>query len=299
MTVSVIIVNYNTQQMTAECINSIFAKTYDVDFEVILVDNASTDGSKDFFEKDSRIKYVYSAENLGFGKGNNLGYKYASGEYIFLLNSDTLLVNNAIKLFCDFMKNAPQNIGCIGCVMQKKDGTRVHSYHTEYPTLLWIFKEILCFSFPKIYDPYLNRERKQLKDSYPCKVAAITGADLFIRRCVIERCGLFDPDFFMYYEETELQHRFLANGYEACVIDAPKIIHLAGASSKNKKHMLQKIQMPLKSRFIYARKIFTPFQLLVFRLLHLLMVPRILCSLTSWKDKKEILKIIFNESLNR
>ena len=103
MDVSIIIVNYNTRQLTSNCIESIFKYTNGVSFEVILVDNASTDGSIDFFTNDERIIFISSKENLGFGRANNLGYKVAKGRYIFLLNSDTLLLNNAIKIFCDTM----------------------------------------------------------------------------------------------------------------------------------------------------------------------------------------------------
>lgn len=99
MDVSVIIVTYNTLALTRDCIDSIFRHTANVQFEVIVVDNASEDGSYDYFSKDRRIIYVYSQENMGFGRANNLGLEYASGEYIFLLNSDTYLKNNAIKIF--------------------------------------------------------------------------------------------------------------------------------------------------------------------------------------------------------
>ncbi|UVV84289.1 glycosyltransferase [Bacteroides thetaiotaomicron] len=102
MDVSVIIVNYNTKALTKSCIESIFSETCGIEFEVILVDNASSDGSKELFQIDERIIFIESNVNLGFGKANNLGYKYATGKYIFLLNSDTLLKNNAIKLFFDF-----------------------------------------------------------------------------------------------------------------------------------------------------------------------------------------------------
>ena len=96
MDVSIIIVNYNTLKVTAQCLDSIFRLTYGLSFEVILVDNASTDGSKEIFSQDKRIKYIYSDRNLGFGRANNLGFQTAAGEYIFLLNSDTILLNNAV-----------------------------------------------------------------------------------------------------------------------------------------------------------------------------------------------------------
>ena len=85
MDVSIIIVNYNTKQLTLDCINSVFDQTKDVSFEIILVDNASVDGSKELFEKDSRIKYIYSNQNVGFGRANNIGFEQAKGKYVFLL----------------------------------------------------------------------------------------------------------------------------------------------------------------------------------------------------------------------
>ena len=99
MDVSIIIVNYNTCQMTKECIDSVFERTFGLDFEIILVDNGSTDGSKSQFEKDSRITYVYSEFNLGFGCANNLGYKFAKGDYVFLLNSDTEAALLLLRLY--------------------------------------------------------------------------------------------------------------------------------------------------------------------------------------------------------
>ena len=103
--VSVIIVNYNTLELTKACIDSVFEKTHCISFEVILIDNASHDGSREYFGHDKRITYIYSEKNGGFGYGNNLGMKVAKGKYFFLLNSDTLLINNAIYEFFKFAEN--------------------------------------------------------------------------------------------------------------------------------------------------------------------------------------------------
>ncbi len=124
--VSIIIVNYNTCKMTAECIDSIFEKTEGVDFEVILVDNASKDGSKEHFEKDTRIRYVYNIENMGFGRANNVGMKLAKGKYLFLLNSDTLLINNAVKQFHDYAESYEKK-AFYGCWLKNEEGKRIHS----------------------------------------------------------------------------------------------------------------------------------------------------------------------------
>ena len=280
--------------MTSECIDSIFEKTKGVDFEVILVDNASVDGSKDFFERDSRIKYIYSEKNLGFGKANNLGYGVATGKYIFLLNSDTLLVNNALLEMFNYMENESASVGCVGCVLQNKEGATIHSYNKKFPNLWWIFQEILTYAIPKfslIYNPYKKRDLDTDCERFPLVVDQITGADMFIRRETIERCGLFDPDFFMYYEETEMQFRFRGNGYKSVVIDSPKIIHLVGASS-SKAFSLKKFNMNLRSRYVYARKTFTPLKKIIFRVVHLMLIPRLMLSFNPWKEKKETLKIV-------
>lgn len=102
MDVSIIIVNYNTKKLTSDCIQSVIDKTLGIDYEIILVDNASTDGSKELFENDERIIYIYSDKNGGFGYGNNRGMEIAQGKYFFLLNSDTILLNNAVKEFFDY-----------------------------------------------------------------------------------------------------------------------------------------------------------------------------------------------------
>ena len=111
--VSVIIVNYNTLELTKQCVESLKAKTKGIQYEIIIVDNASNDGSQEYFRNDESIIYIYNKENLGFGRANNIGYRHSSGKYIFLLNSDTILENNAIKIFFDFMEQNP-GIGCAG-----------------------------------------------------------------------------------------------------------------------------------------------------------------------------------------
>ena len=105
ISVSIIIVNYRTPSLTLACIDSIYAHTKGVDFEVIVVDNHSEDDSVERLSKDNRIILIESLRNGGFGYGNNLGMRVAHGKYFFLLNSDTLLVNNAIKEFYDYAES--------------------------------------------------------------------------------------------------------------------------------------------------------------------------------------------------
>lgn len=128
MDVSIIIVNYNTKRLTDNCIKSIEEKTKDVDYEIILVDNCSTDGSKEMFASDARIRYIYNNENLGFGRANNLGAQYARGKYVFLLNSDTILCNDAVSMLYHAMETLPLDVGCLGTMLLDSDGNLGLSY---------------------------------------------------------------------------------------------------------------------------------------------------------------------------
>jgi GT2 family glycosyltransferase len=271
MQVSVIIVNYNTLNLTRQCIDSILYQTFGIDFEIILIDNNSQDGSKQFFEKNPIIKYIYSEQNLGFGKANNLGYKYASGEYIFLLNSDTILLNNAIKCFYDIAERMPQNIACFGAKLLMRDGITQGISYGSFPSFKSVFNTALA-----IYFPFISASTTNLDQGSNFVVDYITGADLFIRRKVIDLYGLFDPDFFMYFEETEMQKRYLTYGYKSMIIDSPRIIHLEGHSiSKNlgSKRTLKGKRLYFEGMFIYMKKKYSLIGYVLFRIMCLSFLP--------------------------
>ena len=224
--VSVIIVNYNTKLLTKQCVDSVICQTKDVDYEIIVVDNASSDGSKELFENNEQIRYIYSDVNLGFGKANNLAYKYSTGQYIFLLNSDTILLNDAISRFVMYFDNyADTNVACLGTILKQEDGITENNSYSEFPSIS---------SNIKFFISYYCQTCKNLDNavtSSQFQVDYVIGADLFIKRSVIDRLGLFDPSFFMYFEDSELQFRYSKNGYKSMIISGPQIIHLEGASS--------------------------------------------------------------------
>lgn len=266
MDVSVIIVTYNTCEMTINCINSVIQKTENLDYEIILVDNASQDESYSTFSQDARIRYIYSEKNLGFGKANNLGAKFAKGRYLFLLNSDTLLKNNALYEFVKFMDSSSKNIGCCGTLLTDAEGHRIHSYGDTHTVLNsideWCVFPILSHLGLRKYLRKYFHESIPDRDSF--EVGFITGADLFIRRDAYEICGLFDPDFFMYYEDSELCARYRKLGFNSVIIKTPSIVHLEGAS--NKKRSLVRRDMVMKSMFIYFYKDMNPFLFQLFKI---------------------------------
>lgn len=292
MDVSVIIVNYNTCQMTLECIESVFDKTSGIDFEVILVDNASTDGSKEYFGKDNRIKYIYSDENLGFGGANNLGYELSQGKYIFLLNSDTLIVNNAIKDFFDYAEKSDSEDACFGTVLWDKNQKPIHS-SANFPSFGFFLKKYLNIYFEKMGLDLIKDAYIRFPKEYPAKVDYITGADLFMKRKVIEHCGLFDPDFFMYYEETEMQFRYNKAGYNSILIDSPHIIHLCGKSNKYRRNLLP-FTTSIKSGLLYYKKVSNKISYRVLKALSIIIcIPYILIYPCPFSGKTKALKALF------
>lgn len=288
--VSVIIVNYNTKALTKACIDSVFFKTKGVSFEVILVDNASNDGSKEYFACDQRINYIYHHSNVGFGRANNLGYQYAKGDYIFFLNSDTLLMNNAIYELFHYLDATDTSIGCIGCVLTDRYGHITHSYG-DFPTIKSYCLRLLAYYHIRL-KAYSDMPKEG--DVYPLNVDYVTGADMFVKRHVLEECGLFDPDFFMYFEETDLQYRFRQHGYISQIIISPAIKHLQGASNRptKKGKSLKMAQIELKSRLLYAKKHFNRFESLCVSLLHLLMIPKIILYNANYSEKKKLILTI-------
>ena len=126
--VSIIIVNYNTPELTENCINSIISQTQGICYEIIVIDNASTDNSNLILSSDRRINFIQSSKNGGFGYGNNLGMKIAKGNYFMLLNSDTLLQNNAVFEFYKFAATYGGKY-IYGCYLQDNLGNYANSFH--------------------------------------------------------------------------------------------------------------------------------------------------------------------------
>lgn len=235
--VSIIIVNYNTKELTRNCLKSVFEQTKNISFEVIVSDNGSNDGSIEMIKSDfPQVVFIENNANLGFGVANNRGLKIAKGKYIFYLNSDTVLLNNAVKIFFDYWENSPEKekIGALGCVLQDENGNLIHS-GGEFPKYKSICKERfseLVHSYTKYLLLKLHLDmiyqflRKEIKNERIVSgvVDYVTGADLFMLN---DRFAKFDERFVLYYEETDLQKNlYNQTGKKSFLIDEPKIIHL-------------------------------------------------------------------------
>lgn len=228
MEISIIIVNFNTKNILLQCIKSIYKNTNEVTFEIIVVDNNSSDDSCAQIKKlYPKVILVENKKNVGFGRANNIGLQRSSGEYIFLLNSDTQLINNAAKYLRDFLLNKSE-VGIVGGQLFEANGvTPTHSYSFFFPSLLM---EVDIFLRGFLTRRQEIRNRKYLEKYGYLRVAFITGADMMLRRTDAVKYGLFNPEFFLYYEETELCYRYFKNGRLCVYYPEAKIIHLGGSS---------------------------------------------------------------------
>lgn len=268
--VSIIIVNYNTLHVLLPCLDSIVQFTRKVSYEIIVIDNGSADGSKERLSNDSRLFFINSGANLGFGRANNLGLAKAKGKYVFFLNSDTLLKNNAIDMMYDFAESYTGRLGALGCILEDSNGCRIHSYG-PFPKTTDAFRKLVSIPFLKAFRLYRQPEVKYPETFMP--VDYITGADLFVSREVLAHCGAFHPAFFMYFEETEMELRFHRKGYDNILINGPRIVHLEGEGSKDGKtsKFLRDTLRQQKSEYIYFKLTESKSTYLAYRIIHLLL----------------------------
>ena len=265
MDVSVIIVNYNTRTLTGECIDSIFEKTSGITFEVIVVDNASQDGSIEAFRNDPRIVFIESPENLGFGKANNLGIEQAKGRNILFLNSDTLLLDNALKTLSDYL-DENSDVGACGGNLYGEDRQPIVSFEQNCPSIYGYIDNIFLNWISRL------RFGRSIKFNYgnkPLQVSYITGADLMIPNKILERVGGFDPAFFMYYEEIELSSRIVKAGYKIMSVPTANIVHLVGRSCCISDWGLKVRE---QSRRIYLKRTLSPIKARIANWLYYLLI---------------------------
>jgi len=243
--VSVIIVNYNTKELTYNCLKSVFEMTKNIRFEVIVSDNGSTDGSIEMIKKDfPSVILIENNSNLGFGSANNRGLDVAKGKYIFYLNSDTILLNNAIKIFYDYWESSSDKdcIGALGGILLNEYGNTIHSGGNlpSYDDILRYQKAIyfvhrrnsllkklhmnwfyqLCSNF---------RAKNDIENVQEGEIGYITGADLFLLNNENAR---FDENYFLYYEETDLEFKLFEKNLKRLLINGPKIVHLTRKNNK-------------------------------------------------------------------
>ena len=296
MDVSIIFVNYKTKDLTINAINSVIEKTEGLEYEIFVVDNASNDGSIEAIEKEfPNINIIKSDINGGFGYANNLAIKQSKGKYVLCLNTDTLLLNNAIKIMFDFMEKEENSmIGVCGGYLVDKELNPIHC-GGRLPSLKEILWKLgLKNVFKKYYKSNICMPLNSDDENLDLKLEYITGADIFFRKSVLDKVGIFDENIFMYFEETDLCKRIWNNGYKIKFVPEAKIIHLEGASTKSS---IKKLKMIKKSEFYYFKKHY-PNQAGLVKLIYLILY------LIDWlilgnKERKDLISFILRNCYDK
>lgn len=265
--VSVIYVNYHTSELIADSLRSVFEFTSGVDYEIIVVDNNS---EPDLSVKMSslfpyhEITCLSLDENVGFGRANNAGAAIAKGRYLFYLNPDTVLVNNAVKILSDFLDKNP-TAGAAGGNLYDDDMLPMLSFRRFCPGLQWEFNELFHHIPEKIR--YGRNLRFNFADKPMC-VGYISGADLMVRREIERRLNGFSPEFFMYYEETDYCMRIHNLGYLVMNVPSAKIKHLEGGSFENADINEKRLSRSEQSRLTYYRRNVSPCKVRICNMLY-------------------------------
>lgn len=282
--VSIIIVNYKTPLLTIACIESIFENIGSYGFEVIVVDNASGDNSTNLIKQHfgNTIKLIQSSENLGFGRANNLGVQNSCGDYLFFLNSDTIVKNDPFKYFIPFYESI-SDVGAIGCYLLDGSGMYTLSGGKTYSARKYLkiaFNGLIRRKSP-VEVPY---------SEYLVSADYIIGADLFIKNDLFHKVGCFNPKIFMYFEDVELCERIRDLGKVNYILPGPKIIHLVKSSSTSQ---FSRVYNTASLMFCLRQKM-KPLHFRLFQLMYFILKSPLLLKFHNLVHEYQYLSTIYN-----
>jgi len=235
MDLSIVIVNWNTREMLRDCLASVFENLRALDAEVFVVDNASEDGSPEMVACDFlEVRLIRNIENRGFAAANNQALEIASGEYVLLLNSDTLVHGDVLEQSRSYMQAHPE-VGVMGCRVHNADGS-LQITCSRWPSLLYLALQTsgLC----KLPGPaFLDRYRMTRWDRTDARqVDVVSGCYMLVRRTAMEQVGLLDEAFFFFGEETDWCRCFAEAGWALHFAPVGVITHYGGGSVRKLNH---------------------------------------------------------------
>jgi GT2 family glycosyltransferase len=258
--VSIIIVNFNVKDLIDSCINSIQTYCNEELYEIIVVDNNSSDGSVELIKTIyPKVKVIECKENNGFAKANNIGFEHSVGEYILLLNPDTEFVEDSLTPILSLMQENLQ-YGAIGCKLLNTDKTLQPSCF-DFPSNLNFFTDHTGLS--KFF-PSLSSLKRKIDYNIMHEVDFVRGAFLMTRKSIINEHGFLDNQYFMYAEETDYCFKLQKFGHKVIYSPTTRVIHHQGQSSKqvNVKMFIERY----KSLFKFFNKNKSGFNVHLFKL---------------------------------
>lgn len=278
--VSIIILSWNTKQLLRNCLKSL----KDMAVETIVVDNGSTDGSPMMVAKEfPQVKLIKNKKNLGFGAANNQGMKAATGDYLLLLNSDTIIKDQAPLKMAAFLTKNPK-AGVVGCCLLNSDGSLQFSAG-PFPNL----KVSLAMLFLEHWFKNLTRA----SFAKTTEVDWVMGAALMIRQEVLQKAGWMDEEVFMYMDEVEWCYRIKKAGFKVFFYPEAEIIHLFGGSSKTGRQ--DPILNIYRGLIYFYQKHYSPFQLRILKIMLKLKAREAL--ILGWLTSNHYLKQTYAEAL--
>ncbi len=243
MKLSVVIVSYNVRALLTACIDSVVKAAEGIDTEVFVVDNDSADDTVEVIARDYPwVHLINNKENLGFSKANNMAIRQSAGEYVLLLNPDTVVAEGTLRGAVAFMDQHPE-AGGAGVRMHNADGTLAPESRRAVPTPFVAARKMLGFS-KRYYMSHLPWDK-------PGKIEVVSGAFMLLRRKAIDQVGLLDEDFFMYGEDIDLSYRLLQGGWQNWYLPLD-IVHYKGQSTQ--KSDFRYVHVFYQAMLIFFRK---------------------------------------------
>ena len=266
MDLSIVIVNYNVKEFLTQCLESIYRSKTDYAFEVIVVDNASTDsGESRILKAFPEVRWIANTENVGFGRANNQGFEAAKGTYTLILNPDTVVQEDTLEVCIDYLKRHPE-VGGLGIKGIDGTGQFLPESKRGLPTPMTALWKITGLSriFPKSAF-FARYHMGHLDPDGNHKVDILVGCFMMVPTALLQEVGGFDPRYFMYGEDIDLSYELLKTGRENHYISDSQIIHYKGESTK--RGSLNYVKMFYQAMIIFARKQFSGSSALAYTLL--------------------------------
>ena len=248
---SIIILNYNTENLTQDCLNSLKKVENELDFEIIVSDNGSTDRSVAMIRKEfSNVRIVENKANLGFAKGNNQARKIAKGKYVLFLNTDTIVYPNTLRETVDYLENHKE-IGGLTCKVVLVNGELDKDTRRAFPTP-WVSFSHLALPLDRMF-PHSKLFAKYwygyLPEDQKAEVDVIQGAFFLTPKKVLDRVGWFDEDYYLDGEDIDLCWKIKVLGYKIIYYPKVSILHLKGATKGKNKAVGYKAPLAEKLKF--------------------------------------------------
>lgn len=266
MKLSIVIVNYNVVHFLEQCLQSVYAALDNIEAEVFVVDNNSIDKSVEMVqEKFPQVRLIANKENLGFSKANNQAIRLSCGEYVLLLNPDTVVESDTFSKAIAFMDSHPEG-GGLGVRMVDGRGVFLPESKRSLPIPSVAFYKI--FGLSKVFKKSKRFGRYHLTyldENEVNEVEVLSGAFMLLRKTTLDKIGLLDEDYFMYGEDIDLSYRITQGGYKNYYFPETRIIHYKGESTK--KSSLNYVLVFYRAMQIFAKKHFSQKNAFIFNLI--------------------------------